>query len=502
MRYQAYLRERYRALLAYVGVLLVLIGGLFLAPLLTLIFYPEESFEAIGFFLAGVPLIVCGGLLWGKLVPPDHISLTFEEGAVVVVIVWWVATLFGAFPFVISNHLSFTQAIFESTSAWTTTGLSVIDVTETTHIILFYRSFLQMVGGAGFAIIMLSAITGPVGASLSVAEGRGDQLAPHVRRSAGIVLSIYAGYIIFGVLALRLIGMNLFDAINHAFTAVSTGGFSTRPESIGYWDDPLIEGVVILLMLMGTMNFLTAYTLFQRKYRPVLKNGEVRLIGFFFIASTLALLGMVTLDQYTTFGKSLRVAVFEAVSALSTTGFATVGYQPWIEFGWIIIIGLMVVGGGSGSTSGGIKQYRIYVLYKALSWEIRRAFMPRHAVNEPAIWQGEKQGFLSDREARQVALFVFLYLAVLFLGGAAIAAHGYSVGESFFEFSSALGTVGLSLGITGPDAPDSLLWTQTFGMFLGRLEFLAVIIGFTKLAIDVRRLVSHPPSTQIQDSSR
>lgn len=489
MRYQSYLKDRYQAIAAYSGAIFVVIGALFLVPLSVIPFYPEEAQYAGGFLLTSALLMVPGLILWRRFRVDSSLSLTVQEGMVIVVLVWSIVALVGALPFMLILGLNFTQGVFESTSGWTTTGLSVVDVTTAPRIVLFYRSFIQLAGGAGFAIIALSAVTGPVGAGLSLAEGRGDLLAPHVRESTKIVLRIYIAYMIFGIVALYLAGMGWFDAINHAFTALATGGFSTRPESIGYWNDPIIEGVVILLMLLGALNFLTAYTLFRGKFTAVVKNGELRLQTVVLLSCILFLLVLTTTQIYPEFTKALRTAIFEAASALSGTGFSTVSYSLWNEFSWLILIGLMTVGGGSGSTAGGLKQFRVYLLYKATFWEYRKAFMPQHSVNEPAFWQGEQRSFLSDELVRRVALYVFLYLLALFIGTAMVAAHGYALSESLFEFASSLGTVGLSVGVTQPDAPASLMWVQIVGMFLGRLEFFAVIIGLSKLILDARTMV-------------
>ncbi len=488
MRYQRYLRERYRALLGYSGGLLMTLGIVFLLPLPTLLFYPQESALAGAFWVPGAVLMIFGYVLWHWLTPEEPLSLSLQEGAVVVVFVWMAASVVGALPFMIALRLDFTQALFESTSGWTTTGMSVVDVTEAPRIMLFYRSMIQFIGGAGFVIIALSAVAGPLGTSLTAAEGRTEQLAPHVRQSASIVVRIYLSYAVLGILALRLAGMGWFDAINHAFTAVATGGFSTQPDSIGHWDNASIEIIIVILMLLGHLNFLTAYTLIKRKFRAVLLNGEVRLAALLMGISFL-MLAWVAAQVYGGADKTVRVALFEAASALSGTGFSTVNYGSWNQLGWLVLIGLMVVGGGSGSTAGGIKQIRIYVLYKSLIWEVRRTFMPRHMVNEPAIWHGEQRGFLNDRMVRQVALFTFLYMVLLVVGTGIVAAHGHTLSESLFEFASSLGTVGLSVGLTVPDSPPTLLWTQIIGMFMGRLEMFAVIMGVSKLLADARTLL-------------
>jgi trk system potassium uptake protein TrkH len=294
-------------------------------------------------------------------------------------------------------------------------------------------------------------------------------------------MTIYSGYVVAGCVALYFAGMGWFDAINHAFAALSTGGFSTRTASIGYWNSPGVESVTILLMLLGTMNFVTGYALMHGKFRSFFKNGEIRLQMTLIPIAILIVFSGVTVQLYASAGKQVRVAIFETVSALSTTGFSTVGYGNWNGLGWLILIGLMIVGGGTGSTAGGLKQYRVYALYRSLITELRRMFLPRHAVAETDVWVGEQRRFLQDSDIRQTAAFAFLYVLTLVLGTGITASFGYSLKESLFEFASALGTVGLSVGVTSSAAPVGLLWTEIAGMILGRLEFFVIFLGIGKI---------------------
>jgi trk system potassium uptake protein TrkH len=489
MRYPNYLRQRYRIMLGYMGGIGAITGLLMLVPLLILPFYPEEIIHADSFWMVGLPLFLASTLVWRWMKPKESPNLSFQEGSVIVLITWMVAILVGTIPFMAISELSFSQAIFEATSGWTTTGLSVVDVGEAPRIILFFRSVLQLAGGAGFAIIALSAIAGSFSMGLVGAEGRGDQLAPHVKQSANIVLRIYGGYVVLGIGALYLAGMNWFDAINHAFTALATGGFSTRPESIGYWDSALIEAVIIVLMLLGATNFGIAYAFLRGRIRVGLRNGELRSMGITLLLGIGLLFLFVTMSAYPTLEQSVRVAVFEATSALTGTGFAVVTYSSWHPFGWLVLILLMTLGGGTGSTAGGIKQLRVYILYKALVWEIRKAFLPAHTLNEPAIWQGENRVLLSDTRVRQTAVFVTLYAVIFLIGSSIMMLHGYAMQDSLFEVASALGTVGLSVGVTSPDMPVALLWTQSIAMFLGRLEILTVIIGGLRIISNMWALI-------------
>ena len=489
-RYGKYLRQRYRAIIGYTGLIFAIAGLVILSPLLALIFYPEEMDLAWGFALPGIILSVFGGLLWRFLAPKKTISLSLPEGSVIVVLAWLVAIAAGTIPFMLIQGLNFSQAAFESTSGWTTTGLSVVDVTQASKLILLYRSNIELAGGGGFAIITLSAISGLSGAGLATAEGRSEQLAPNVRRSAKLVLSIYSGYVVVGILALVLAGMGWFDAVNHSFAALSTGGFSTRTDSIGYWDSPAIEAVTLVLMILGTVNFLTSYFLLQGKFKPVFRNGEIRLMGLVIPVCALIIFLSVAVNLYETLGKAIRVSIFEIVSALSTTGFSTVGYSDWNSLGWIIMIILMLVGGGTGATAGGIKQFRIYALYRALLWEVRRMMQPKNIVTEPDYWQGDRRSFIDDGQIRTIALFIFLYFLVFFIGVVVVAGYGYSIRDSLFEYASSLSTVGLSIGVTSGDAPIGLIWTQIVGMFLGRLEFLTVFVGIIRLFKDAPTIFS------------
>ncbi len=500
-RQRNYTRERYRAILGYGGNVLVIIGATFFVPLLVLPFYPEELPYAVPFVVTGLGLAGIGAVLWRWLAPREQaFSPTVQESMMMMVILWLVAIVAGMIPFAVITEMSFTLSMFESTSGWTGTGLTVVDPPSMPRIILLYRSFAQVVGGAGFAIIALSAVTAPAGIGLSVAEGRTEQLAPHVRRSAEIVVTMYAVYLVVGVLALLLAGMTPFDAINHAFTGVATGGFSTRAESIGYWDNPAVEMVLVVLMILGATNFLTAWLLIRRNYGAVIHNGEIRLSIVVMPLSIVLMLLVVTSGLYAATGKAVRVAVFETTSALTTTGFSTVNHNVLGGFGLLLLTVLMVIGGGSGSTAAGLKQFRVYTLYKGLKWEIRRMFMPRHSVNEPTIWHGGQRSFLSDSEIRHTALFVFIYMTGLVVSAGVMTAHGYSVGDSLYESASTLSAAGLSVGVTAPDAPPAVLWTQIVGMFLGRLEFFAVIVGVSRLALDLR--VMRPRFKRPRDSGK
>jgi trk system potassium uptake protein TrkH len=487
-RYARFLAGRYRVILGGLGDACLVIALVLVSPLVLLPAFPEERGAAWGLLLAGAATALAGVGLRSLRPKEGTWTLNFQEGAVLVVLAWLTAIAAGALPFFAVEGMTPTRALFESASGWTTTGLSVVDVTTAPRLLLAYRSVLQFAGGAGFAVVVLSSLGGPTGTGLGTAEGRADLLVPNMRRSARLVLVLYAAYAATGVLGFRAAGMDWFDAVNHAFAAVSTGGFSTRPESLGAWDSAAVEGVAIALMLLGTTNFLTAWTLLRGGFAPFARNGEIRFTALVLPLASAVLFAGVTAGLYSGLGKAARVAVFEAASALSTTGFSTVGYGEWNSLGWAVMILLMVAGGGTGSTAGGLKQYRVVALWRGIVAEVRRMFLPA-AVSEPSVWVGDRRRFLRDSDLRSLGVYAFLYVATLGLGTAALAACGFSLRDSLFEFASALGTVGHSSGATTPATPAAALWILGAGMFLGRLEFLVVFLFAVKAAQHLRALL-------------
>lgn len=487
---------------AYTGLIGGLFGALMMVPFVCCLLWNEDRSLAAAFALPAALLIFAGLLVWHRVMPGRHPALKIEQGGVIVVSSWVLCSLAAMWPFFAGRDLPFTLAVFEAVSGLTTTGLSVLDVTATPSTLLLWRSLMQLAGGAGLTIIMLAAIAGPSGTGLSGAEGRGEQLVPHVRKSATLVLALYSAYAAAGTLAYRLAGMNGFDAVNHAFAAVSTGGFSTRPGSIGYWNSPAVEAVSLVLMFLGNFNFVTAYLLFTGRFREVFRNAELRFFASSLFFAACLLFVSTTEGLYAGLFKALRVALFETVTALTTTGFTTVGYDAWPGLGFHVLVILMLIGGGTGSTAGGIKQFRVLLLAKAAGWEVQRTLLPRTAVVERGVWMGQRMEFVTDATLRKLGAFIFFYFTSSAAGTGILAACGYPLQDSAFEFASAIGTVGLSVGITGPHAPAVVLWAEIIGMFLGRLEFMIVLATALKAFRALRTFLRDTAGAAARKSNR
>ncbi|MGM0413877.1 MAG: TrkH family potassium uptake protein [Bacillota bacterium] len=482
-----YLKKKYSQIFYYSGLLIFFSSFAFFTPLISLIFYPEE----LNLFLNFLPsiilcLVIGGGLYLGFKKRTDSIQLSTKEGGIVVVFSWVILILLSTIPFILGMGLNFTQATFEAVSGWTTTGLSVVTESETPAIFLLWRSLMQFFGGAGITVIALSAILPVNNLSLYRAEARSDKLLPHVKKSTRLIVKLYSAFTIIGIIAYIIFGVEPFSAINHSMAALSTGGFSIYGGSIGHYDSPMIEFITIVLMLAGTINFATHYTLVKGEFKKFFKNAEIKVMIW---------LSAIFLSFYTfiirpgeTFNwlSELRVSAFQVLSALSTTGFSTIDFNDWSPLGVFLIIILMLIGGGTGSTAGGIKQFRIYLAFKSVIWTIRDEFLPRRSVREDYLWRGENKVYIKPAHLKEAFIYIFMYFVTFLIGTAFFIQAGYSIGDSMFEFASTLGTVGLSIGISGPDLPGHLLWVQSFGMFLGRLEFLIIIFSISKIFKDLK----------------
>ncbi|MFO7882460.1 MAG: TrkH family potassium uptake protein [Kosmotogaceae bacterium] len=485
------MKERYRIILGYIGQLFTYFPIIIMLPVMLFFWYSENQFsEMLPFIYTALIVLVFGLAFRMTFKVKPGTPLTVQEGAIIVVLVWVFGIFFSSLPFYLGDILPFSQSVFESTSGWTTTGLTMVNEDAIPKIYLVWRSILQFMGGAGFAIIMMSAIAGPGGFGLYHAEGRMDNLVPNVRSSVRRILVIYFGYALGGFIAYTWVGMNTFDAFNHSLTALATGGFSTHSSSIGGFNSISIEIVTIVLMFLGTTGFGIHYTLWKGNFRAFWKNGEPKLMGLTVIVFTPLLLITTFSLIFTGVGEAFRHALFQGVSALTGTGFSTVDVSWWSSKGYhtglYLLTLLMIFGGDMDSTSGGLKQFRLFAIIKIIFLEIKRFFLPRNAVVETEIWKGEKKQYIKPSLVKEILIIFTLYFVTFGIGTGILASYGHSLADASFEFASALSTVGLSVGITGPDAPLGLIWTETAGMFLGRLEFLVIIFGITKLIKDVR----------------
>lgn len=460
---------------------MLLVGVLVSVPLIVLPFYPGEAVFTLPFVLPALGSAAAGGAVCLRRENnggQTEWRSTLRQSSLTVLFAWGWGVLIGALPFVIGDQLTFVQALFEAVSGWTTTGLSAMDVTLTPHIYLFHRSFMQFCGGLGFVMMMIALIQGKQSMNLYNAEGHPDKLRPNLKHTAQSIFLMYNGFLAAGTAAYVLAGMNVFDGVCHAMCALSTGGFSTRLNSIGEYNSLPIEVVTIVLMLIGTTNFAVLMLLVKGKWRQAIRVSEVKfmllLLLVFVPLTALSLAGGMGMSA----GEGFRRAFFDVSSALSTTGYSSMSYVFWPPLAVGVLILMMLIGGGIGSTAGGIKLTRVYLMLRFAILNIRRRLSPARSVEAPHYIKAQGKTPIDDALAADTTGFVVCYL-VLFLAGTLLitVTARCSLTEAMFEFASALGTVGLSIGLTTPATGAATLIVEMFGMMLGRLEIFIVLIG-------------------------
>lgn len=477
-----------------IGKLSLLIGFFVMSPVVILPWFPEESHFATSFLIPGGASVLFGILLclFGK--KDSELAMDWRSqlgrSSLTVLFAWGWGVLVGAVPFVLADQMRIIPALFEAVSGWTTTGLSAIDVSITPKIFLFHRSFMQYCGGLGFIVMMIIFISNKQSMNLYHAEGHPDKIMPNIKRTAQAIFIIYNICLVLGSVAYRIAGMSWFDSICHCMCSLSTGGFSTRLDSIGYYKSLPIEVITIVLMIIGTTNFAALILLSKGKIRSFFRVSEVKfmfiLMALFIPPTAFSLaegLG-VKLDE------AFRIASFDIISALSTTGYSTMSYAQWPDFAIGIMILMMIIGGGIGSTAGGLKIFRVYLLLRLCLIQIKKKLSPSSTVDLHYYVKANGKTPIDKETAEEISGFFIAYIVIFILGSLAITATAdCTLKEAMFDFASSLGTVGLSIGITGPATNDETLLVEMIGMILGRLEIFIVIIGITFGFGKLKRLI-------------
>jgi trk system potassium uptake protein TrkH len=528
----------YKLIFGYLGIFIALIGVITLIPLLMIAFYWDEWRCWADFAIPGLASIVLGlGLFFGFLYKAEKQQLAKHQDSVLLVLIWLFAVAMGAFPFFLMGKVdgaahtySYSEAFFESTSGYATTGFTVfLDVLDAKaaygidafcpHVFLFYRSFTQFIGGVGLVLIVASVISDRYGMKLYYAEGHNDKLLPNLAKSAKFILSIYTAYIVLGTLALWLFGMDWFEALNHSIAALATGGFSTRSTSITYFIDSAYTGngllpynqvgmeiTMCVLMLLGATSFVLHLSIITFKWKKFFKDCEVRFIAVFLIVVIL-LMSLGISIQYenmnsageigsygTSFWNALHYATFQAISCLTTTGFSNVAAIVHLGSGALFLsVICMIIGGGMGSTAGAIKQYRVIVIAKEIYWDFKYRLTPSRMMYPHLITRAGETKEVDVSEYRDCSLYALFYLSVLAVGSLALSyLPGYNFQEGIYEFASGLsGTGNTIIDFIAYKASYALyqydisLWILSFAMFIGRLEIVPVYFAIYRATRDI-----------------
>ena len=482
-----------RSILNILAALLTLLGFSMLVPAGIAFGFGESDLS--GFLYSFAISIIIGLPIW--FFTRKGYSVTNKDGFAIVTFAWIITGIVGALPFYLSGAIpNITDAFFESMSGVTTTGATIIGnpvtlphlpngIESLSHGILFWRSFIQWIGGMGIIVftIAILPLLGVGGVQLFKAEVPGpvsDKIRPRVRETAKYLWMVYVGITIAEIIMLQIAGMNWFDAVCHSFTTMPTGGFSTKNASIGFYDNVGIHYIMIFFMFIAGVNFSLHFRAISGDIKSYFRNSEFLtyfgLIALVTVALTFSLVIKSGNWSHALFLDSL----FQTVSILTTTGYATADYELWAFFAQFLILILMFIGGMGGSTGGGMKIVRVMLILKYAALETRRMLHARAII---PIRIGKK--YISGDVIRNTLGFFLFYVFIFVFTSFFLTTLNIDLKSSMGVAASALGNIGPALGEFGPTDNYALLpgvgkWLLTFCMLLGRLEIFTVVVLFSR----------------------
>ncbi len=400
-----------------------------------------------------------------------------------VTLTWLTVSLFGSLPYLLSGAIgTFTDAFFESMAGFTTTGATVLkDIEALPMGVLFWRSFTQWLGGMGIILFALAVMPflGSRGMQLfkaEVPEITVEKLRPRIIDTAKHLWYIYAGLTGAACVLYLAGGMSIFDAVCHAFTSLATGGFSTKNASIAHFQSPFIDVVCTMFMFLAGVNYALYFYGLRGNPGRFLKSSEFK----FYVAMTVGATVLISFSiygaSYSSISESFRHAAFQAVSIMTTTGYATADYESWVPFAQMLLIFLMFCGGMIGSTGGGMKQVRILLMFRQGYRELYQLIHPRAVTTVKVDGRAMPKEILGS-----IWGFLFLFLLTCSVATLAISALGEDIITSFSTVVSAMSNVGPALGDAGPtdnyaSMPVAGKWILSFCMLVGRLEIFTVLV--------------------------
>ncbi len=472
-----------RPVLFVVGVLLTTLGIFMFVPAMadaTVNNLDWRVFMAAAFFTLFV------GVTLGLMNYGGSMRLTVRQTFLLTTIVWFIMAAFAALPFAFAElEMTYTDAFFESMSGLTTTGSTVIvGLDEAPPGILLWRALLQWLGGIGIIVMAIAILPmlGVGGMQLFHTESsdQAEKALPRATQISAVIAVIYLVLTLAAAIAYWFAGMTPFEAVCHAMTTIATAGFSTSDASIGHFQSPAIEWTATVFMIIGGIPFILYFLFVSGQRWALWRDAQVRWFVGFLLSSVVVMIGWLWLIRDIAPLTAVRLAAFNTVSVITGTGYASTDYGAWGGFAVTLLLFVMVVGGCSGSTTGGIKVFRFQMLHAMIMVQIKRLLQP-HGV---FVAQYNRKP-IPDSVADAVMSFFFLFGLTYGLVAVLLAALGLDFLTAMSGAASALANVGPGLGdIIGPAGtyatlPDAAKWLLSIAMLLGRLEFFTVLALFT-----------------------
>ena len=469
----------YKTVFYTLGTLQIILGVFMLIPVIIQIIYNELD---SGFVSASIITIIFGVLFYLSNLDHDK-NIDLPQAFILTALSWLSIAIFGSLPFIFSKlNLSFTDAFFESMSGITTTGSTIItDLNNAPKGILLWRAILQWLGGIG---IILMAITlmpimniGGMQLFKISSNDNAEKILPKSKEVSQRLIIIYSLLTFVCAVFYKLFGMDYFDSFTHSMTTIATGGFSNYNESIGHFNNALIEINAIIFIILGSIPFIAYIKYLNGDKKIFIKDAQINFFLKTIFVSVIIIFIYLLFKNINSETFLLRQVIFNVVSILTGTGYVTTNYSEWGGFPLMFFLVLMFIGGCAGSTACGLKIFRIHILYKFFVMQLKKYIYPRGVF---VLKYGDN--ILNEKFISSIISFVFLYIIIFFIITALLSISGLDFVTAVSGAATSISNVGPGLGsMIGPNGNFSLLpdfskWVLSFGMILGRLELFAIIV--------------------------
>ena len=474
--------NNYKTVFFAIGVLLIILGAFMLIPFFVQFLYDENS----NAFLSSASVTAFIGTLLILTNIEENRRLNLQQAFLLTALSWLSIGIFGCLPFIFSNlNLSLIDAFFESMSGITTTGATIIThLDDAPKSLLIWRSILQWLGGIGVIVMTITILpllnVGGMQLFRVESADTAEKILPKAREVTLIISVIYLILTLICAISYWFVGMNIFDSIAHSMTTIATGGFSTYSNSIGHFQNPAIEIISIIFIILGSIPFIAYLKFVKGDKKILLKDTQIKgMLYILFFSVLLMFLYLIINNKDYNLLENLRISTFNVVSILSGTGYVTADFSSWGNFPLVFFLFLMFIGGCAGSTACGIKIFRFQILIYFIVNQIKKLIYPRGIFS--IKYNNEK---ITNTFIYSIMTFIFLYFFIFFILAAILSLNGLDFITAISGAASAISNVGPGLGeVIGPngnfsDLPDFSKLSLSLGMLLGRLELFAVLVLF------------------------
>ena len=471
--------SNYKTVFFTLGILQIILGIFMLIPVIAQLFYDEFDSSFIG---ASIVTIIFGSLFFLSNLDHDK-KLNLQQAFLLTALSWLSIAIFGSLPFVFSStEFSFTNAFFESMSGITTTGSTIISNLEIIPKgILFWRAILQWLGGIGIIVMAITLMplmnVGGMQLFKISSNDSSEKILPKSKEIALRLIYIYSILTALCAISYKTLGMNFFDSLTHSMTTIATGGFSNYNDSIGFFNNIYIEISAMVFIILGSLPFI-AYIKFLSGNKKIFFS-DIQIKTFLKIIAISIFILVVYLILNNSGQLNLRYIFFNVISILTGTGYVNAQYDNWGSFPIILFLGLMFIGGCAGSTTCGIKIFRIQILYSFIVNHLKKIIYPKGI-----FILKYNQNTVGDKFVASIISFIYMYLVIFFIIAALLSLTGLDFITAISGAATSISNVGPGLGsIIGPNGnfstlPDLSKWILTLGMILGRLELFAILVLF------------------------